>query len=77
MSFVKVKGKGHLLDNPLFSIWNWNFPSLHDLAGWIETFLILILIFALANPQKVAFNQGLLVMSQTIGQYSKYIQYSF
>ena len=55
MSFVKVKGKGHLLDNPLFSIRDWNFPSLHDLAGWIETFLILILIYALAKSSKIGF----------------------
>jgi exosortase len=49
MSFIKVKGKGHLLDEHLFSVWNWNFPSLHDLAGWIETLLILITIIVLAR----------------------------
>jgi exosortase len=37
LSYVKVKGKGHLLEDALFSIGNWEFPSLHDLAGWIET----------------------------------------
>ena len=61
MSFIKVKGKGHLLDNSLFSLWGWNFPSLHDLAGWIETFLILIAILVLARSARVGFS------SRTLG----------
>ena len=61
MSFIKVKGKGHLLDNSLFSFWGWNFPSLHDLAGWIETFLILIAILVLARSARVGFS------SRTLG----------
>ena len=61
MSFIKVKGKGHLLDNSLFSLWGWQFPSLHDLAGWIETFLILIAILVLARSARVGFS------SRTLG----------
>ena len=56
MSYIKVKGKGYLLDNPLLTIWGWNFPSLHDLAGWIETFLILVFIFLLARSSKIGFS---------------------
>ena len=52
LSFIKVKGKGHLLDQHLFSLGNWQFPSLHDLAGWIETALIFITIFLLARSAR-------------------------
>ena len=46
MSFIKVKGKGHLLDSPVFSIGGWEAPNLHDLAGLIETIAIFFIIFS-------------------------------
>jgi exosortase/archaeosortase family protein len=52
LSYVKVKGKGHLLEDALFSIGSLEMPSLHDLAGWIETSLIFITIFLLARSAK-------------------------
>ncbi|MFL2929515.1 MAG: exosortase/archaeosortase family protein [Opitutales bacterium] len=52
LSYIKVKGKGHLLDQHLFSIGEWQFPSLHDLAGWIETGLIFLTIFLLARSAR-------------------------
>ena len=58
MSYLKVKGKGYFLDNSPFSIWGWQFPAIHDLAGWIETFLILIFIFILARSSKIGFNRN-------------------
>ena len=56
MTFIKLKGRGSLLDDPLFTIWEWNFSSLHDLAGLIETFLILLVIFGLARSAKSGFS---------------------
>jgi exosortase len=52
LSFLKVKGKGHYLDDPLFSLADWSAPSVHDLAGWIETGLIFIAILLLARMAK-------------------------
>jgi exosortase len=52
LSYIKVKGKGHLLDQNLFSLGNLHFPSLHDMAGWIETTLIFISIFLLARSAR-------------------------
>mgnify|MGYP001173185643 CR=1 FL=1 len=52
LSFLKVKGKGHYLDEPLFTIAEWSAPSIHDLAGWIETGLIFITILLLARMAK-------------------------
>jgi exosortase len=52
LSFLKVKGKGHYLDDPLFSLAGWSAPSVHDLAGWIETILIFIAILLLARLAK-------------------------
>ena len=52
LSYIKVKGKGHLLDQHLFSIGEWQFPSLHDLAGLIETGLIFLTIFLLARSAR-------------------------
>ena len=52
LSYIKVKGKGHLLDQHLFSLGNWKFPTLHDMAGWIETTLIFITIFLLAKSAR-------------------------
>ena len=52
LSYIQVKGKGHLLEDALFSIGNWEFPSLHDLAGWIETSLIFLFIFLLARSAR-------------------------
>ena len=47
-----MKGKGHYLDEPLFTISEWSAPSIHDLAGWIETGLIFIAILLLARMAK-------------------------
>ena len=52
LSFLKVKGKGHYLDDPLFSLAGWSAPSVHDLAGWIETGLIFVAILLLARMAK-------------------------
>ena len=52
LSFLKIKGKGHYLDDPLFSLAGWSAPSIHDLAGWIETGLIFIAILLLARMAK-------------------------
>ncbi len=52
LSFIKVKGKGHLLDESLFSILGWGFPSIHDLLGWIETGCIFLSILLLARMAK-------------------------
>ena len=52
LSFLKIKGKGHYLDDPLFSLAGWSAPSVHDLAGWIETILIFIAILLLARLAK-------------------------
>ena len=52
LSFIKVKGKGNYLDEPIFSMLGWSAPSVHDLAGWIETSLILITILILAKMAK-------------------------
>ncbi len=52
LSFIKVKGKGYLLEKHLFSIGTWNFPSLHDLVGFIETGIIFTLIFLLARSAR-------------------------
>ena len=49
LSYIKVKGKGHYLDEPLFSMVGWSAPSVHDLAGWIETGLIFAAILILAR----------------------------
>ena len=37
LSYIKIKGKGELLERSLFTIGNWQAPNLHDLVGWIET----------------------------------------
>ena len=55
LSYVKVKGKGHLIEDALFSIGSWDFPTLHDLAGWIETMLIFLFIFLLARSARGSF----------------------
>jgi len=49
LSFIKIKGKGHLIDESLFSIAGWGFPSIHDLLGWIETGCIFVAILLLAR----------------------------
>ena len=49
MSFIKVKGRGDLLDSPVFSIGSFSAPNLHDLAGWIETGAIFISILLLSK----------------------------
>jgi len=49
LAFVKIKGHGHLLHEPLFSIFDQDAPSLHDLAGWVESGSILIVLFILAK----------------------------
>jgi exosortase/archaeosortase family protein len=52
LSYVKVKGKGEWLDQPLFSFWEWDAPNLHDLAGFIETGMIFLLIVILGQMAK-------------------------
>jgi len=52
LSFIKIKGKGHLLDDSLFTIAGWGFPSIHDLLGWIETGCIFLAILLLARMAK-------------------------
>ena len=52
LSYIKVKGKGHLLEDALFSIGGLDMPSLHDLAGWIETSLIFLFIYLLARSAR-------------------------
>ena len=49
LAFVKIKGHGHLLHEPLFSIFGQDTPSLHDLAGWAESGGILMVLFILAR----------------------------
>jgi exosortase len=49
LTFVKIKGYGNLLNDPLFSLFGQDAPSLHDLAGWIESGGILIVLFILAR----------------------------
>jgi len=49
LALIKIKGHGHLLDEPLFSLSGLEAPSLHDLAGWIESGGILIVLFILAR----------------------------
>ena len=49
LAFVKIKGHGQLLNEPLFSIFGQDAPSLHDLAGWVESGGILIVLFILAR----------------------------
>ena len=52
LSFVKVKGKGHYIDNSLLSVGDFSIPNLHDLVGFIETSLIFIFILLLARLSK-------------------------
>ena len=52
LSFIKVKGKGHLIENSLFSIGDFSIPNLHDFVGLIETGLIFISILLLARLSK-------------------------
>lgn len=52
LSFLKVKGKGHLIENSLFSVGDFSIPNLHDLMGFIETGLIFISILLLARISK-------------------------
>lgn len=49
LSFVKVKGKGYILDQSFLSLGGWDSPNLHDLAGWIETGLIFLMILLLGR----------------------------
>jgi len=52
LSFIKVKGKGHYLDESLFSIGDYALPNLHDLVGFIETGFIFVTILLLARLSK-------------------------
>ena len=49
LTFIKIKGHGKLLHDPLFILFGEEAPSLHDVAGWIESGGILIIIFVLAR----------------------------
>ena len=70
LSFIKVKGKSHLLEQSLFSIGTWDFPSLHDdLVGWIETLIIFCFdLFTGTLPQEEDYFLKFLVTNQTIGK---------
>ena len=52
LSYIKVKGKGELLERPLFVIGDWQAPVFHDIAGWIETGIIFVIIIILARMVK-------------------------
>ena len=52
LSFIKVKGKGHYIDESLFSIGDYALPNLHDLVGLIETGFIFLTILLLARLSK-------------------------
>ena len=49
LSFLKVKGKGAWLEEPLFTLASWEAPNLHDLVGFIETGIIFLLILWLGR----------------------------
>ena len=49
LAFIQIKGHGQLLHEPLFSIFGLDAPTLHDLAGWVESGGILIVLFLLAR----------------------------
>ena len=48
LAFLKVKGHGDLLHNPL-TLFGMQLPTLHDLAGWIESAGILVTLLILAR----------------------------
>ena len=52
LSYIKIKGKGELLERTLFSIGDWEAPNLHDVVGWIETGTIFVIILLLARTAK-------------------------
>jgi exosortase len=52
LSFIKIKGKGEWLEQSYFSLGSWESPNLHDMAGLIETGMILILIVLLGRVAK-------------------------
>jgi len=52
LSYIKIKGKGELLERTLFTIGDWEAPNLHDLVGWIETGTIFVIILLLARTAK-------------------------
>ena len=49
LSYLKVKGKGEWLEQPLFTVASWEASNLHDLVGWIETGAIFVLILLLGR----------------------------
>jgi exosortase len=49
LSYLKVKGKGEWLEEPLFTIAGWEASNLHDLVSWIETGIIFLLILLLGR----------------------------
>ena len=56
LAFIKIKGKGELLEKPILSFGDFNFPNLHDFAGLIETALIfvsILLIVKMAKPDRL------------------------
>lgn len=52
LSFIKIKGKGEWLEQSFFSLGSWEAPNLHDMAGLIETGMILLLIVLLGRVAK-------------------------
>ena len=52
LSFIKVKGKGEWLEQPILSLGSWEAPNVHDSAGFIETAIILLTIIFLGKMAK-------------------------
>ena len=55
LSFITVKGKGHILEKPILSIGNYDLPNVHDLVGYIETGFILLAILVFARFSRRGF----------------------
>lgn len=61
LSLIKVTGRGNWLDEPLFSIGQWNASNIHDIVGWVETgiiFLLILLLGRLGAPHLFSRNLG-------------------
>ena len=58
LSYFQVKGKGNLLHEPLFSLFGTEAPSLHDMAGWIESGAILVLLVLLGRLNRYSSRQA-------------------
>ena len=58
LSYFQVKGKGDLLHEPLFSMFGTEAPSLHDMAGWVESGGILVLLICLGRLNRYSSRQA-------------------